>query len=86
MNIDGEGLRRLTQVAGNDGLPIWTPDGRTIVFVSDRGGSWGVYAMNSNGSSQRRLFTLPGSIDGRVAGEPGYASRGWVEERISLSP
>ena len=86
VDADGEGLRRLTQVAGNDGLPVWTSDGRTIVFVSDRGGAWSAFAMNSNGSSQRRLFTLPGSIDGRVAGEPDYDSRGWVAERISLSP
>ena len=86
VNLDGSGLRRLTQVAGNDGLPIWMPDGRTIVFVSDRGGAWGIFAMNSNGSSQRRLFTLPGSLNGHVAGEPGYASRGWVEERIAWSP
>ena len=86
VNINGENLRRLTQVAGNDGLPVWASAGRTIVFVSDRGGAWSAFAMNPNGSSQRKLFTLPGSIDGRVAGEPDYASRGWVEERISWVP
>jgi TolB protein len=85
-NIDGTDIRRLTQVAGNDGLPVWLPDGRTILFASDRGGAWGIYAMNPNGSSQRRLFALPGSIDGRVSGEPDYASRGWTEENISWSP
>ena len=86
VNIDGSELRRLTQVASNDGLPAWMPNGRTILFASDRDGVWSIFAMNPNGSSQRRLFTLPGSLDGRVAGEPGYASHGWTEESISWSP
>jgi len=39
--------------------------------------------MNPDGSGQRKLFALPGPLDGRVAGEPDYSSRGWIEERIS---
>ena len=41
--------KRLTTSAGNDGLPIWSPDGNQIAFVSDRDGSWGVYVMSANG-------------------------------------
>ncbi len=86
INADGSGLRRLTKNAANDGLPVWTGDSRSILFVSDRAGSWGMYAMNADGSRQRLLFALPGPIDGRVAREPDYVSRGWIEESISWIP
>ncbi|HHB89762.1 MAG TPA: hypothetical protein ENK60_00480 [Anaerolineae bacterium] len=86
INADGSGLRRLTKNGANDGLPVWTGDGSTILFVSDRDGEWGVYAMFADGSRQRRLFFLPGPLDGRVAGEPEFVSRGWVEESISWIP
>ena len=42
--------------------------------------------MNADGSGQRQLFTLPGSLDGRVGGEPDFVHHGWVEERISWRP
>jgi tetratricopeptide (TPR) repeat protein len=41
-------LTRLTQSGTNDGLPTWSPDGRSIAFVSDRDG-WGVYTMPATG-------------------------------------
>jgi len=83
MQLDGSGLRRLTENAANDGLPVWSPDGRSIAFASNRGGPWAIWVMNANGNNQRQLFALPGSLDGRVAGEPDYASRGWEEESLA---
>jgi len=29
----------------NDAFPIWTPDGKQIIFLSDRSGSWGIWMM-----------------------------------------
>jgi len=84
-NIDGSGITRLTQNGADDGLPVWSPDGNHIAFVSARDGQWAVWLMDKNGGNQRRLVVIPGSIDGRVKGEPDYNSRGWTEERISWS-
>ena len=36
MNLDGSGIRRLTEGAHFDGFPHFSPDGRRLVFVSDR--------------------------------------------------
>lgn len=86
VNQDGGGLARLTQNPAHDGLPVWSPDGRSIAFVSNRSGAWAIWAMNADGSNQRQLFALPGTLDGRVAGEPDFVHHGWVEERISWRP
>ena len=49
VNADGSGQRRLTRRSG--GAPAWSPDGRTIAFVSDAG----IYVMNADGSEHRGL-------------------------------
>ncbi len=84
-DAQGGNLTRLTVNGANDGLPTWSPDGRNIAFVSDREGGWGMWVMDENGGNQRKLFDLPGSPEGYVSNEPGFSSRGWVEERISWS-
>jgi tRNA A-37 threonylcarbamoyl transferase component Bud32 len=83
VGIDGQGLTRLTRNPANDGLPVWSPDGQHIAFVSDRDGEWAVWVMQPNGKAQRRLFSLGGSLDGRVQNAAPHETHGWVEERIS---
>lgn len=57
MNADGSNVQRLTDAAGRDFEPDWSPDGATIVFSSDRDDPDNamLYLMNADGSDQRRL-------------------------------
>ena len=84
--VNGDtGPTRLTTNSTNDGLPAWSPDGQTIAFATDRSGYWAIWLMNADGSNQRELRAIPGTLDGRIAGEPDFSARGWTEERISWS-
>jgi LysM repeat protein len=85
MGADGSNPQRLTENGNNDGLPTWSPDGKSIAYVSDQGGVWAVWAMNADGSNQRKLFNMKGSPDGKVLHDE-FNSRGWLEERISWAP
>ncbi len=74
MNIDGTGLRQLTN-SGNNGDPVWSPDGTKITFGSDRegGNKLNIFAMNADGSQQVQLthFNVP-----YEAGDANWSSDG----------
>ncbi|MBN1658793.1 MAG: protein kinase [Anaerolineae bacterium] len=80
---DGSNLVRVTDYAGNDGLPTWSPDGSWLAFVSDRDGAWAVWGVRADGSDLRRLFPIGGPLEGPVAGAAPHELQGWVEERIT---
>jgi len=65
MDADGAGLTPLTDptAPGNDLWPAWSPDGRKIVFVSDRTGLNQVWIMNADGSAQQQLTSDPTKKD-----------------------
>ena len=51
MNADGTGVVRLTDNSTYDYPVAWSPDGRRILFVSDRNGNdFEIYTMNADGS------------------------------------
>ena len=52
MDADGTGQTRLTNNAGLDGEPDWSPDGTKIAFDNSRDG---IYVMNADGSGQTIL-------------------------------
>jgi len=53
--IDGSELRRLTDDAARDRLPVWSPTGNELAFYSNRSGHYEVWAIRADGSGLRRL-------------------------------
>ncbi|MBN1991589.1 MAG: PD40 domain-containing protein [Anaerolineae bacterium] len=78
-------LKQLTHQTTNDQLPVWSPDGQFIAFVSNRNNHYAVWVMNADGSNQDELFRLNGPLDGTVSLAVDL-SRGWSEERLSWAP
>jgi len=86
LDVASGAVTRLTSHAATDGLPVWSPNAEYIAFVSDRGGRWGLWVMNADGSNERLIVNLPGSVDGQVKNEPAYLTNGWLEEQIAWAP
>jgi Tol biopolymer transport system component len=74
MNADGSGLAQLTDT-GNNGDPVWSPDGTRITFGSDRegGGKVNIFSMNADGGALQQLthFDVPDE-----AGDTNWSSDG----------
>jgi TolB protein len=65
-NPDGSGLRRLTDASGYDAEGSYSPDGKHIVFCSNRGGEENLelYIMDRDGKNVRQLTHAPGCYNG----------------------
>ncbi len=74
MDADGSNPRRLTTDPGNEGEPVWTPDGSRIVYASTpKGGQPQLYSLRPDGNPPQALTAGPGgnqspaaSADGRI--------------------
>jgi TolB protein len=69
MDANGGEPRRLSQSASIDTEPVFSPDGKSIYFVSDRGGSPQVYRMGAQGGNAQRL-TFTGNYNISPAPSP----------------
>lgn len=55
MNVDGTGLRRVTNHPAIDTTPTWSPSGTQLAFTSDRGGTQSIYIVGVDGLGVRRV-------------------------------
>jgi TolB protein len=52
----------------------WSPDGRWLAFVAERGGNFDIYRVSASGGTEERLTSSPGFDDG-----PDYSPDGkWI--------
>lgn len=65
MNVDGTNPVNLTKNAAYDGWPMWSPDGKKIVFSSNRAGPANIgqlYLINRGGTGLQQITDGPGSF------------------------
>jgi TolB protein len=55
MNVDGSNKRNITNDFSWDHAARWAPDGKRIVFASNRGGSIDIYIIDKEGNNEQRL-------------------------------
>jgi TolB protein len=58
IDIETGERRRLTRNYALDTRLVWLPDGSGMIFMSDRGGYWGVYQMDAAGENTHHLATF----------------------------
>jgi dipeptidyl aminopeptidase/acylaminoacyl peptidase len=62
--VDSGAVRRLTTHPDNDSAPRFSPDGRSIYFLSSRGGSSQVWRLPVDGGEASPVTHLPVDVDG----------------------
>ena len=61
VDTGGGKARQITSSRGYDTNPVWSPDGKSIAFASDREGSMDVFIVGRDGGVPRRLTSHSGN-------------------------
>lgn len=72
MNTDGSDLMQLTNDEANDRMPIWSPDAKEILLLSDKvGDTYQIFETAWNGEYSHRITTSTGTKDMPVWSKDG---------------
>ncbi len=71
VNVDGTNARQLTSAPEPDTDPAWAPDGKSIFFLSPRGGSSQVWRLSLEGGEPVPVTTSPIDVDSFVVSRDG---------------
>ena len=77
----GSQPRQLTQ-SGHDTRPQWSPDGKTIAFLSNREGVTQIYAMPAQGGNAKKITSLSTGADNEKWSPDGR----WIAFTSSVFP
>src|SRR3982751_5585914 len=81
-DADGAAERPLVGLGAIDYDPVWSPDGESIVFTSDREGSADLFRVKPDGTGLERLTTSP-AYDDQAAFSPDGAQLVFVSTRAA---
>ncbi|MEZ4638130.1 MAG: hypothetical protein R2873_16945 [Caldilineaceae bacterium] len=70
LSLDDGSSRQLTSNAANASLPAWSPDGRTVAFLSDRQGKTQIFLLPMDGGEARPLTSFTQGVTGRPTWSP----------------
>lgn len=62
VGFDGRKPEQLTTANSSDGRPRFSPDGRRLVFISDRSGKPQAWVMPTSGGEPRQVTDLPSAV------------------------
>ena len=74
MDASGGNVHNLTRHPALDTAPDWSPDGKQILFLSNRDGGINTYVMDTDGQNVRRLTDYPPG--GEFADAPKWSPDG----------
>jgi Tol biopolymer transport system component len=84
--IDGTGRRQLTDDIHKDREPKWSPDGKQILFTSDRSGTYEVWTIQPDGRGLTQLTNTRGQAVGAPIWSPDGSRIGvYLEDRWFLA-
>jgi parallel beta-helix repeat protein len=84
VSIDGSNVTRLTNDDFDDADPRWSPNGKEIIFISDRTNDTELWLINSDGTNLRQL-TFDGKPKGTPAWSPDGSKIAFLEETNNTS-
>lgn len=61
-DFEGRTHDQLTSARANDGRPRFSPDGKLLVFISDRSGKPQIWTLNLTGGEPRQLTDMPSGV------------------------
>lgn len=71
VGADGTGDRPLTRTDQTDSSPVFSPDGKTLAFVSTRNGTPQIYFLSMSGGEAVQKTDFPGGVGGPVFSADG---------------
>lgn len=61
---NGADAKQLTDYAGSDGQPVYSPDGKSIYFTSDRDGANSIYSLDVASGAIKKFYMAPNEVVG----------------------